>query len=296
MAGNLVKGGYVLVNSDNKKVIDNNEVIRRRIEEMQELQAAAEARNQQEEDDEADEGFTEGLNPLAVEMLVSDGNENIIGGDTGDITGADMPLTGGATDADFEETNEECNRMLQEARIEAEAIKADAEATGYDEGYNKGVNEAFPKLEAEYNEKVKALEADYEDRINAITGEYENLKNNLEPLLVDKITDIYEHVLGISLSDSRDTVLKILKRSLEEMESGRNYIIHVSREDYPDIRQSKDYIAEGTGIMPEMIDIIEDNSVVKNGCIIESDCGIFDCGLGTQMELLKKQLAILSYE
>jgi flagellar assembly protein FliH len=49
-------------------------------------------------------------------------------------------------------------------------------------------------------------------------------------------------------------------------------------------------------VLPDRFEIIEDVTLKTGDCMIESDGGIWDCGLGTQLELLVKQLKILSYE
>ena len=43
------------------------------------------------------------------------------------------------------------------------------------------------------------------------------------------------------------------------------------------------------------LEIIEDMTVEKDGCMIETEGGIFDCGLGTQLEQLRRKLMLLSY-
>ena len=45
-----------------------------------------------------------------------------------------------------------------------------------------------------------------------------------------------------------------------------------------------------------MIEIIEDIALVKGDCLIETDGGIFDCGISTQLEELSKKLRVLSFE
>ena len=44
------------------------------------------------------------------------------------------------------------------------------------------------------------------------------------------------------------------------------------------------------------IEIVEDNTLSKNECLIETENGVFDCGLGTQLAELKQKLMLLSYE
>ena len=58
----------------------------------------------------------------------------------------------------------------------------------------------------------------------------------------------------------------------------------------------KKSLVEGTGIAPECIELVEDFALQKGNCIIETDGGIFDCGLQTQMENLRKELQMLSYQ
>ena len=43
------------------------------------------------------------------------------------------------------------------------------------------------------------------------------------------------------------------------------------------------------------VDVVEDLTLSKNDCMIETENGIFDCGLGTQLSELKKRLMLLSW-
>ena len=43
------------------------------------------------------------------------------------------------------------------------------------------------------------------------------------------------------------------------------------------------------------VEIIEDMTLSEGECLIETGGGIFDCGLGTQLAGLKKELKLLSY-
>ena len=83
---------------------------------------------------------------------------------------------------------------------------------------------------------------------------------------------------------------------MSQMDSSNHYIIHVSHEDIMNLKEAKDELSKASGIPADYIEIIEDNTVGMNGCMIESDFGIFDCGLDTQLQLLRKQLCLLSYQ
>lgn len=44
-----------------------------------------------------------------------------------------------------------------------------------------------------------------------------------------------------------------------------------------------------------MLEVVEDITLHKNECMIETDGGVFDCGLGTQLDELTKRLKLLSF-
>ena len=44
-----------------------------------------------------------------------------------------------------------------------------------------------------------------------------------------------------------------------------------------------------------VLEIVEDVSLGENDCMIETEGGIFDCGLGTELSELAQKLKLLSY-
>lgn len=293
MSRNLLKGGYVVVAEQKKVTIDNNERIAKRLEEIQrQQQASMEAEPTRQS---FAEGFVEGLDPIQVAQLVSDDVvplEAALGQNRESGQEELQSVDPQALQEQIKEAGEEAERILSKAKEDAVRIQADAEQEGYRAGYDKGVLAA----KAEYDAKAEALQREIEMRERELEQEYREYSDALEPKMVKALTDIYEYVLGIELEDSRDAIVFLLKRALSNMDTGRSYIIHVSHEDFEMVKGNREMISKGSGIPASSMEIIEDHSLSKNGCMIESDCGIFDCGLGTQLALLKKQLRILSYE
>ena len=276
LSKNLVKSGNVIVSSDNKVTIDNNEIIKKRLEFLKEQKIINVLPNEEEEKtDCSEDGFVPGIDPLKVDALLADDSE---------IAGKNMML--------LEQADEKAENIVKEAECRAEEIRKTAHDEGYDAGYSEGMKAAEDYLNNERRKNDEVL-SQKEFELNA---EYDKALNELEPLLIDKLTEIYEHVLGVSLSDSTAIVLFLLKKSLSSMDSGKNYTVHVSKDDYDYVKDNKASILKVCGILPDNLAIIEDHSLKKNDCMIETDGGIFDVGLDTQLSLLKKQLKILSME
>ncbi len=283
MSSNLVKGGYISVAAGDKLTIDNNEFVARRIEEL--------TRQMKEETPQAiEESFSEGLDPMTVEALVSDEgtDEGFV---QGGIIKADASKSSEEAAAVISDANAKAQEIIECAEQEAEEIKARAAKEGETAGYNEGLNKGREEAKRELEQKEKALD----DEKEKLEQEYLKKAEELEPMLVDKLAEIFERVCGARLENDRDTVMYLLNRALTGSESGRDYIIHVTSDDYQAVRAAKEELCKGTGILPENIEIVEDATLSAGGCMIESDGGIWDCSLGTQLKQLAAELRILSY-
>ena len=274
---NFIKGGYVNVESGKKLTINSNTFVEKRLEELR-------AKMVEEPAEVIEEGFSEGLDPLLVERLVTEEEESVIK--------AGAAASREEIDAMIKDAKAQAQAILDSARKEAEQIRGAARDEGRDEGYREGRKEAEEECRRQYREKELECEA----RASAAERDYQKRSEELEPLLVEKISGIFERVTGARLENDRETVLYLLNRALTGVDSGRNYVVHVSSTDYENVKAQKEQVAKGTGILPENFEIVEDSTLSPNSCLIESEGGIWDCSLGTQLSLLVQQLKILSYE
>lgn len=284
----LYKAGWVRVDGEEKCVIDSNDLVAERIEEWENIRranaAATPSFDEEEGEGEAAE-FVSGIAGEELDALFDDGAGNVI--------------KAGEAEAGLEAAEAEAERIVAEARAQALEIETqarhDAEVQkagaveegmrqGYDEGYARGMAEA-DSLKQELAEKKRQLEA-----------EYDALLEDLEPRFIETITDVYSHIFGVDLSDNRDILVHLIDATLRKVESSKTFIVHVSTEDYPYVNMQKQTLMEGAAAGRGLIEIIEDIALAKGDCLIETDGGIFDCGLGTQLEELTKKLRILSYE
>ncbi|MDE6320167.1 MAG: hypothetical protein K2M22_10800, partial [Lachnospiraceae bacterium] len=241
-----------------------------------------------EEEGDGDGEFTSGIAGEELDALFHDGEgaSGVI--KAGDIQGPDLEEIEAQAQAILEEAHAEAERILADARNQGVIMRADAveegNRQGYEEGYARGMAEA-DGLKQELAERRRALEA-----------EYDELLENLEPRFIETITDVYSHIFGVDLMDNRDILVHLIDSTLRKVESSRTFIVHVSADDYPHVNMQKQTLMEGAVAGRGLIEIIEDIALSKGDCLIETDGGIFDCGVGTQLEELTKKLQVLSYE
>lgn len=294
MSRNLYKSYWVAVSDDEKCIIDSNPRMARRIEEWETLR-----QKQQMESGEHTEGYEEndefvgGLGGEAIDALLDDGGNGeehkrgIIKAASADM-GPDLEEIKAQAQEMIESAQAQIDEMKDIARreIDAERRKAmeEGKKQGYNEGYQQGLSEADGMKAALAEERRQMQE------------EYEQLLEELEPKFVDTITAVYSHIFGVELTDNRDILVHLIDSALRKVESSRTFIVHVSAEDYPYVNMQKQSLVEGAIAGRGMIEIIEDIALSKGACLIETDGGIFDCGIGTQLEELTKKLQVLSFE
>ncbi|MGN0166908.1 MAG: FliH/SctL family protein [Acetatifactor sp.] len=276
----LIKQMFAVVDTEDKRVIDTNSLVQKRMDELAEKMKQT-----------ADDGFVSGLNAQEVQELLKDENGEIVS--SGNIIKANEDASKILEQAREEaagivaEAQAQVMQMLKNAQTEAEVEKnrilGEAKQQGYQEGHREAEAEA-QAVRREYAEKEKQLEAAVEAQLQ-----------DMEPQLVDTITAVYEHIFHVELGSYREILTHLISTTLRKTEGGQEFIIHVSQEDYPYVSMQKKQLLAGVVAGSSRVDVVEDLALGENDCIIETDGGIFDCGLGTQLSELRQKLLLLSW-
>ena len=160
MYNNLLKRGYgfFLNETEEKRVIDTNELAARRLEELQ-AAVRRQAAGMSREDGEFAEGFVQGLDAVDVSGLL----------DTAEGSGAVIKAEAAREKAQdiLEDANARAQEILEDARVQAEQIMQDAQGQAQDlkriaaeEGRMSGYREGKEKAEAEAEGLRRQLKAD----------------------------------------------------------------------------------------------------------------------------------------
>lgn len=284
MSSNILKCGWIQIDSQDKRIINGNEFVSKRIGQSPVTYQESTSQPMEEQNDfyEPDE---------EVDALLADEGRKI---DETSIGERETEYTGPSVDEMLADAQEEIEQQKQNARNEMEILKQnaleEAKSTGYQEGFSSGEADCKQQFE----EQKARLEQEYQQKIRELDDEYERKIEELEPAFVEKLTDIYEHIFQIELSDYKEILIQLIHTALKDNQGNKNFIVRVSKEDYPFVSTEKEHILEE--LESSEIEIIEDMTLKKNECMIETDGGIFDCSLGTQLSELGKRLRLLSYK
>lgn len=282
-SSNLYKSGWVVVHDDETRVIDNNKLLEEKINMA--MRAAASVEKEYPEDtEEFSDGFT--AEPIDA-LFAAEGSETIIKGTSVEERDAILQEIEQAK-AELEDVRAQADSMINDAKsqIGAMQMKAyeEAKQQGYQEGERLGRQEG-DAAKKEYLSRKKQLEEDYDKKFK-----------ELEPEFVETLTGIYEHIFKVDLSRYRELVTNLLVNAVQKMEGTRNFLVHVSRDDYESVLTNKERLRAEAGGGNVVVELVEDMTLSRSQCFIETENGIYDCSLDTQLSELRRKLNLLSYE
>ena len=291
LSSNLLKQYYVSVDFEKTRVIDTNELAQKKIAELnQKMRQSVKDRGL----DEFEAEFTDGIEAVRVAELLDDTEANVESMENNVFK--PVPQYEGPSEEEIQqminERLQEADRQAEEivmaARDEAEAIRNQAYTEGMQQGYDDGIKMAMAEYQTKEEELVK--------KEKLLEKEYETKVNYLEPMFVDTITDVYEQIFHTDLSGYHDILVYLVESIMKKSDEDMQFIVHVSPKDYQKVAEKKADLLSSVSRENIRLEVVEDVTVANRQCIIETENGVFDCGIDTQLEELKKRFKLLAYQ
>jgi len=285
---NLFKAGYVSYDQSEARIIDSNELANRKIEAFQEQEMKRQRAQMLQEEPSYDtaegDDFIPGIDMEQLSQLTED--QSML--ESVPDPQFDMEAMQAEIDLKLQQAQEQADTIVNNAHAQAQEIMQMAQQQGHQEGYDAGYQEGVAA--------AQALQADFEQQKEDLEKQYQQIVDELEPEMVDILTQIYEHVFNIELREDKGIILHLLKTTLSRIEPGNDLIVHISSDDYDDIMEQKEELDACITSPNTTMEIIEDPLLKENECMIESDSGVFDCSLGVELSEITRKLKLLSFD
>lgn len=169
----------------------------------------------------------------------------------------------------------EGQRILDAARHEAELIRQQAELQAEakrQEGFQKGQEEGKAKI-AEHIVECMGQSAAYFSKV--------------EGVMVDLVMRAVRQVMGDM--NQREVIEGIVRRALESTRNENHVTVRVSPSQADWIKSRMNAIMQ-TFPKIQFLDVQPDQRLAENGCILETEIGVVDATLETQLKAIEKAL------
>ncbi len=170
----------------------------------------------------------------------------------------------------------QANEIIQKAEDKANEILLEAQKI-YDEKKEEGYQDGILEGKMETAEKML-------DTALAAVDYLEGLEENI----VSLVSTAARKVIGEI--DDKELIVRIVKNALLQVHSQQKVLIRVSPKDEEHVRNSLEFMLKSAPGSLSFIDVAVDPRMNKGDCILESELGILDASLETQLKIIEKTL------
>lgn len=191
------------------------------------------------------------------------------------------------------DASQRATQIIEAAKAEAQELRAAAEERGYTAGYSKGYEEGYAKGEREaktyyqreWDSRIAQLSAVLDEVLNFRAALVEHYKSDIVELAIE----VAKAVIRTDVDRDDSVVLNVIEECLRKASSPTTLTIKVNLADLPVVVEAKRDIAARFPTL-ESIEVVDDPSVERGGCLIETDSGFLDGRIDQQVDRIKKAL------
>jgi type III secretion protein L len=165
-----------------------------------------------------------------------------------------------------EAAKREAERLIRDAEERREQLCEDARRAGFEEGLTRWNSTVLQAMDA-HDQVLKASEQS----------------------LVRLAVRVAEKIVGEHLKCDPEAIIGITREGLRSIRSEKNLIIQVNPDHVDTLRQSIDRLHDflGSGCQ---VKVVGNAALSRGGCIVESELGVIDAQLETQLKCLEEAL------
>ena len=171
--------------------------------------------------------------------------------------------------------------ILMEAEGKVAEIEAQARDRGYDDGRNKGYDEGKEEVSRLINSLNRIISVTIERRNEIIKNVEQQLMMIVLLIARKVIKTISEHQKGVVMQNIREALYKVRGRT--------DVVIRVNIED---LELTTEHKEEFLKLMDDIknVTVLEDSTVERGGCIIETDFGNIDARMASQFQEIENRI------
>lgn len=174
--------------------------------------------------------------------------------------------------------NQQCEQMIEDARLKVSEIEKEAYEKGFAEGQKAG---------SEVGEKMAdALLQQYSASLNALNSLRSELFTTSEREVIRLALEIARKIVKREVAIDEELILALVKVALDRVADQALITVRVNPKDYHAIERHR--ADAGTGALSESVKLVEDPLIARGGCIVETESGTIDARIEEQLREIER--------
>ena len=176
---------------------------------------------------------------------------------------------------------EQAQKIIEEAQAQQAQIEERASKEGYEKGHEEGYEVGKQEADRLISRVHSILEAVMQRR--------EEILKETEQQIVELVILMARKVVKVLSDSQKSIVMNNVLLALKKVKGRGDVTIRVNLEDVKlTAEHTKDFIERVEHI--QNISVVEDSSVEKGGCIVETDFGAIDARISSQLKELEDKI------
>ncbi|MBP5587104.1 MAG: flagellar assembly protein FliH [Treponema sp.] len=179
----------------------------------------------------------------------------------------------------------QAEQIIAEAQAERDKIINASKKEGYDTGYEAGYQEG--------NKEAQRLIERMHNVLDAVMARREEILNETEYQIVELVVLIARKVVKIISENQKTVIMNNVLQALKKVKGRGDVTIRVN---LADVKLTTDHIHDFIERVEAVkgITVMEDTTVEKGGCIVETDFGAIDARISSQLTELEQKILEIS--
>ena len=180
---------------------------------------------------------------------------------------------------------ENADKQARSLTEEAEKQIAELHAASKKEGYAEGREEGFAEGRAEVDRLIEHLHSIISNAIE----KRNQIIDQSETQIIDLVLLISQKIIKVISENQKNVVINNVIQALRKLKSRGDVVIRVNLED---VKLTSDHVKDFMRMVENVrsITVMEDSSVDRGGCIIETDFGRIDARISSQFKEIEEKI------
>jgi len=185
----------------------------------------------------------------------------------------------------IEKAKAEAAQIIAEAEAEKDRQRNDAQREGFEQGHQEGYDKGVAEVDRLVERMHKILEAVMQRR--------DEILQDTESQIVELVILMARKVIKILSENQKNVIMANTLAALKKVRTRGDVTLRVNLED---VKLTTEHIDEFIQHVENVqgINVLEDSSVEKGGCIVETDFGSIDARISSQLTELENKILEIS--
>lgn len=181
----------------------------------------------------------------------------------------------------IKDAQEQAQKIIADANAQQEKIKQQSSTEGYEKGHEEGYQ--YGKSEADrLIDRMHSV-------LDAVMQRREEILKETEQQIIELVILMARKVVKVLSENQKSIIMNNVLLALKKVKGRGDVILRVNLEDVKlTAEHTRDFIERVENI--KNISVVEDSSVEKGGCIVETDFGAIDARISSQLKELEDKI------